>query len=66
MTTITIKEGLKKGEYSYNTPLQAVEKILSEIGIVLLNPIENQEILSRVKKHAKENRNRDNDTYDDI
>ena len=66
MTTITIKDGLKKGEYSYNTPLQAVEKILSEIGIVLLSPIDNQEILSRVKKHAKENKDRAIDTYDDI
>jgi hypothetical protein len=66
MTTITIKDGLKEGEYSYNTPLQAVEDILSEIGIVLLRPIENPEILSRVKKHAKENKDRAIDTYDDI
>jgi len=66
MTTITIKDGLKKGDYSYNTPLQAVENILNEIGIILLQPIEDQEILTRVKKHAQENKNRELDTYDDI
>ena len=66
MTTITIKDGLKKGDYSYNTPLQAVENILNEIGIILLQPIEDQEILARVKKHAQENKNRELDTYDDI
>ncbi len=66
MTTITIKDGLKKGDYLYNTPLQAVENILSEMGIVLLQPVEDPNILSRVKKHNQENKDRALDTYDDI
>ena len=66
MATITIKNGLKKENYSYNTPLQAIEDLLSEIGIVLLQPIQNTEILTRVRKHYKENKDRNLDSYDDI
>ena len=46
--------------------MQAIEEMLSEIGIVLLRLIENTEILARVKKHRRENKNRALDTYDDI
>ena len=66
MTTITIKKGLRKKNYVYNTPIQAIEDILNEMGIILLQPIENPEILERVKNHHKENKNRSLDSYDDI
>jgi len=66
MTTIIIKNGLKKDNYIFNTPLQAIEDLLSEIGIVLLQPIQNKEILTRVKEHYKNNKDRDLDSYDDI
>ena len=66
MTTITIKKGLKKKNYVYNTPIQAIEDILNEMGIVLLQPIENPEILERVKRHRQENKNRLLASYDDI
>ena len=66
MTTITINSGLKEGSFSFNTPLQAVEKLLDEMDFVLLQPINNPEILKRVKKHAEENKNRSLETYDNI
>ena len=66
MTTITIKKGLKKKNYVYNTPIQAIEDILNEMGIILLQPIENPEILERVKRHRQENKNRLLASYDEI
>ena len=66
MTTITIKNGLKKNNYSYNNPLQAIEEILNEMNIVMLQPIENKEILARTLQHFEENKNRALDSYDNI
>ncbi|NOX47618.1 MAG: hypothetical protein GXO89_11645 [Chlorobi bacterium] len=66
MTTIIINSGLKEGSFSFNTPLQAVEKLLDEMDFVLLQPIKNTEVLARVKKHAKENVDRALETYDNI
>ena len=66
MTTITIKNGLKKNNYSYSNPLEAIEEMLAEMEVVLLRPIENADILKRVKKHQLDNKNRSIDTYDNI
>ncbi|WP_445735694.1 hypothetical protein [Mariniflexile sp.] len=66
MTTITIKSGLKKSNYTFNTPLQAIEDMFAEMGMVMLQPIENQEILERTEKHFKQNKDRAIDSYDDI
>ncbi len=66
MTTITIKNGLKKNSYTFNNPMQAIEDMLAEMEIVFLQPIENPNILARVKKHQEENKDRDISSYDDI
>jgi len=66
MTTITIKNGLKKNNYSYSNPIEAIEEMLAEMEAVLLHPIENEAILKRVKKHQLDHKNRSIDTYDNI
>jgi len=66
MTTITIKSGLKKENYVYNTPMQAIEDIFTEMGMVMLQPIEDSEISKRTEKHYQENKDRNLDTYDNI
>ena len=65
MTTITIKNGLKKNEYTYNT-MQAIEDMFTEMGMVLLQPIKNKEILTRTKQHFEKNQHRDFDSYNNI
>ena len=66
MTTITIKSGLKKNNYTFSDPLQAIENMLAEMDIVLLQPVENAEILERIKRHKIENKDRKLETYDNI
>ncbi len=67
MTTITIKEGLKKNiQVNCDTIMEVAEFLLEEAGFVLLQPIESKEIRDRVKKHKTENAHRDLNSFDDI
>lgn len=67
MTTITIKDGLKKNiQVNCDTIMEAAEFLLEEAGFVLLQPIESKEIRDRVKKHKTENAHRDLNSFDDI
>lgn len=66
MTTITIKNGFRKKNIVVKTPQEALQTLLDSMGYVYLFPITDEHINQKLRKHAKNNKDRSITDYDNL